>query len=155
MTNGIFGLLSQPSALGNEQHTHSWQGRSGRWYITTVYPSLRAQIRSPSVYVMVRRDTNGVAHPLYIGQTSDTGRRMEEHLFDKVLQAMQLGGSELHVHLLARGEAERISIETDLRNGHFTPLNRQGSAVTLGGLLSLGSSYGKGESFLSRLGSDR
>ncbi|TBH00386.1 GIY-YIG nuclease family protein [Rhizobium leguminosarum] len=134
MSTGIFGLLAAPS----HDQFHRWQGRSGQWWITTVFPLFSSHITGASVYVMVRRDDTGRAHPLYIGQTSDTARRMEEHLHDKVLQAIRLGGNELHVHLLAKTEAERFAIETDLRNGHDAPLNCQSSAAVFGGLLGLG-----------------
>ncbi|XKM39551.1 GIY-YIG nuclease family protein [Rhizobium ruizarguesonis] len=134
MSTGIFGLLAAPS----HDQFHHWQGHSGQWWITTVFPLFSSHITGPSVYVMVRRDDAGRAYPLYIGQTSDTARRMEEHLHDKVLQAIRLGGNELHVHLLAKPEAERFAIETDLRNGHNAPLNRQHSAAVFGGLFGLG-----------------
>ncbi|MCH4548247.1 hypothetical protein MK632_21140 [Rhizobium changzhiense] len=134
MSTGIFGLLTQPS---HDQY-HHWQGQSGQWWITTVFPLFSSHITGASVYVMVRRDAGGRAHPLYIGQTSDTARRMEEHLHDKVLQAIRLGGNELHVHLLAKTETERFAIETDLRNAHNAPLNRQNSAAVFGGLFALG-----------------
>ncbi|MBY3358042.1 hypothetical protein HFN97_09300 [Rhizobium laguerreae] len=136
MSTGIFGLLSAPS----RDRFHYWQGQSGQWWIATVFPLFSSHITDASVYVMVRRDASGLAHPLYVGH-SDTARRMEEHLHDKVLQAIRLGGNELHVHLLAKTEAERFAIETDLRNGHNAPLNRQNSAAVFGGLLGLGANY--------------
>ncbi|MBY5799235.1 hypothetical protein [Rhizobium leguminosarum] len=137
MSTGIFGLLATPP----HDQFHHWQGQSGQWWITTVFPLFSSHITRASVYVMVRRDDTSRAHPLYIGQTSDTARRMEEHLHDKVLQAIRLGGNELHVHLLAKTEAERFTIETDLRNGHNAPLNRQNSAAVFGSLFGPGANY--------------
>ncbi|MBD9390248.1 hypothetical protein IB237_23900 [Agrobacterium sp. AGB01] len=139
MTTGFFGLLTQrPSIEGYGPH-HHWQGRSGQWHITTVYPLWGNHVDLPSVYILVRRDSDGLTHPLYIGQTSDTARRLQEHLYDKILRAAHLGVNELHLHFLAKSEADRISIETDLRNGHCTPLNKQSSSAMSGGLLGLGS----------------
>ncbi|AIC27072.1 hypothetical protein IE4771_CH01955 [Rhizobium etli bv. mimosae str. IE4771] len=141
MSTGIFGLLMQPPApTMPEMQFHDWQGASGRWWLTIVQPLLAEHLDLQSVYIMVRRDWNGFAHPLYIGQTSDTGRRMGEHIQDKLRQAIALGGNELHCHFSARTKHERFTIETDLRNGHKTPLNEQPSAA-LGGLFGLGAGY--------------
>ncbi|MDI5929608.1 hypothetical protein QBK93_33890 [Rhizobium leguminosarum] len=143
MSTGIFGLLMQPSAPQKaETRLHKWQGVSGHWWVTIVEPLLAQHLEIPSVYVMVRRDWNGLAHPLYIGQTSDTGRRMGEHVQDKLRQAIALGGNELHCHFSAGSVHERFAIETDLRNGHNAPLNRQNS---FGGLFGLGALYGEHE----------
>lgn len=141
MNTGIFGLLSESPALAARSPFHYWQGQSGRWHVTTVFPLLNDYISSPSVYLFVRRDPNGSAHALYIGQTENTTRRMREHMYEKTLQAILLGANELHLHLLAESEAVRISIETDLRNGHASPLNKQHSSATPGGLIGLGSLY--------------
>ncbi|MBY3383456.1 hypothetical protein [Rhizobium laguerreae] len=142
MSTGIFGLLMQPSsAEKTETRFHEWQGISGRWWLTIVQPLLAEHINLPSVYVMVRRDFHGRTYPLYIGQTSDTGRRMDEHLRGKLREAIALGGNELHQHFSAGSERERVAIETDLRNGHNAPLNRQNSAAVFGGLLGLGAAH--------------
>lgn len=139
MSTGIFGLLMQPPASQKaETRFHKWQGVSGHWWVTIVEPLLAKHLEIPSVYVMVHRDWNGLAHPLYIGQTSDTGRRMSEHLQDKLRQAVALGGNELHCHFSAGTEPDRFAIETDLRNGHNAPLNRQS---TMAGLFGLGAAY--------------
>lgn len=139
MSTGIFGLLMQPPApYKAETRFHKWQGVSGQWWLTIVEPLIAHHLEIPSVYVMVRRDWNGLAHPLYIGQTSDTGRRMDEHIQDKLRQAIALGGNELHCHFSAGSKQERFAIESDLRNGHNAPLNRQNSAPVFGGLFGLG-----------------
>lgn len=126
MSTGIFGLLVTPPAKPQGPKFHYWQGRSGQWWITTIYPLLAEHTQVPSVYVMVRMGSDGKKQPLYIGQTSNTGRRMDEHMVDKLRAAVSMGGSELHLHFLAKTERERFDIETDLRNGHDTPLNQQG-----------------------------
>ncbi|MBX4967198.1 hypothetical protein [Rhizobium binae] len=139
MSTGIFGLLLQPPAP-QPQHWY-WQGSSGNWWITTIYPLVGSHVELSSVYVMVRRDPDGRRHPLYIGQTSDTSRRMDEHDRDKLRQAVLLGGNELHLHFLAQNERERFAVETDLRNGQNAPLNRQDSPAVFGGLFGLGAAY--------------
>ncbi|TBB12457.1 GIY-YIG nuclease family protein [Rhizobium ruizarguesonis] len=142
MSTGIFGLLMQPpSAEKTATRFHEWQGASGRWWLTIVQPLLADHLNLPSVYVMVRRDFHGRTYPLYIGQTSDTGRRMDEHLRGKLREAIALGGNELHQHFSAGSERERFALETDLRNGHNAPLNRQNSAAVFGGLFGLGANY--------------
>jgi hypothetical protein len=40
------------------------------------------------------------------------------------------------VHLLAVSKGERLRIETDLRNGHRTPLNEQPSLAGLGAAIN-------------------
>jgi predicted GIY-YIG superfamily endonuclease len=152
MSTGIFGLLMAPPVSWPQQDRfHYWQGASGQWVITTIYPLLSSHFDQASVYVMVRRDANGRAHPLYIGQTSDTARRMEEHFHDKVMQAIWLGGTELHLHFLAKSEAERFSIETDLRHGHNAPLNQQNGTAALRGIFGLGPSEDRPKGFLEQL----
>lgn len=133
VSTGIFGLLS--SSNHQRDQYHHWQGRSGQWWITTVYPLVGSHTDAPSVYVMVHRDSSGKANPLYIGQAENTARRMREHSSDKLFRVLLLGGNELHLHFLAKSEAERFSVETDLRNGHATPLNWQPTeAAGLAGL---------------------
>lgn len=139
MSTGILGLLMQPHAP--QQQFRYWQGASGKWWITTVYPLVGSQLEIPSVYVMVRRDGSGHSIPLYIGQASNTDRRMREHLQDKLRNAILLGGNELHLHFLAESERERFAIETDLINRHNPPLNLQSNRAALGGLFGLGAAF--------------
>ena len=137
MSLGIAGLLY--SATPATPEFFWWQGASGRWWITTVYPVTRTNIDLASVYLIVRRNPDGTRTPLYIGQTDDTARRMSDHAHSTLFAAMILGGNELHLHFLAETERERFKIETDLRHGHATPLNRQLG----GGLMGLASLYGR------------
>lgn len=102
-----------------------------------MYPLFGVPDFDSAVYIFVRRNADGACDPVYVGQTSDTHRRMSEHLRDKLVYAMILGANEIHVHLLAETKADRFAVETDLRNRHLTPLNKQGV-----GLFGLASLYG-------------
>ena len=152
MHTGIFGQLVPPPQQNAAQYQH-WQGQSGAWWITTVYTLGLNLPAIPSVYLMVRRGVDGKCSPIYIGQTDDLRRRIAEHEKDKLLSACILGANELHAHFLAKTERQRFAVESDLRNGHATPLNVQPSAA-MGGLFGL---YRAGEqkSLLGQVGSFR
>src|SRR5260221_3981831 len=103
-----------------------WRGASRDWYIHTVYPFDRIPDFGPCNYILVRRKFDGAAEPVYIGQKGNTDRFSQHEKFGP---AHRLGASEIHIHLLAQSRQQRFDIETDLRNGHATPLNEQPSAA--------------------------
>lgn len=89
MTTGI------ASALGLQPAPHSsfhwWQGASGEWWITSVYPLGITFHAMPAVYVMVRRQPNGQRDPIYIGETENCTERMKQHAQGgKMIQAALL-----------------------------------------------------------------
>jgi hypothetical protein len=99
----------------------------------------------PGVYMLCRREQKGV-HILYIGQAASLAKRLgpAHPLWS---EAARRGMNEVHIHLLARTEAQRLSVEQYLKSRYFTPLNRgalanalatfaQGTRRRLGGLLS-------------------
>ena len=112
-----------------------WQGQSGYWWIHTIISLDSAVLwRIAANYCLVRRSIFGFRVPLYWGQTNCIGRRFGEHGSSGLLeQALGLGANEVHVHLLQDDHWRRVRVETDLRNGHWTPLNQQpqSSAPTL------------------------
>jgi hypothetical protein len=114
---------------------HWWQGRSGLWHVHSIIGIADAFGWSGAAnYILVRRNRFGLCAPLYVGQTSEIGRRMREHLASGLIDdALDLGLNEVHVHLLARSERVRFGVETDLRNGQLSPLNRQGVTSLLNG----------------------
>ena len=121
-----------------QRRRHDWQGESRLWWSTEVYSLYDPLPDRSAVYILAKRDDAGRASAVYIGQASDTVRRMKEHARGILHTAMLLGATEIHLHLDARTEAQRFAIETDLRNGHAAPLNRQPSrAATMGGLFGL------------------
>jgi hypothetical protein len=116
-----------------------WQGRSGRWYPFSVmsFASIFSwPDREQCVYIFARQSTrhSGLRDPLYIGEKGETDR-FANH--DKLDPARRLGAIEFHVHLLATSRRERLDIETDLRHGHWTPLNEQLTPAPKPGLGSL------------------
>ena len=119
-------LMSTPSAPAPH---HWWQGASGRWWITTIFPLTIPSFSAGCVYVMARRMPDGQRVPMYIGQTEDSRERMREHLSNKMLLAAVLGANELHLHFLATTKDQRLAVETDLRNGHLTALNSQSTGL--------------------------
>ncbi|WP_416065640.1 hypothetical protein ACK9YZ_03195 [Rhizobium sp. ZK1] len=137
MSVGTFGPLAFRPTAAPDGGFHYWQGQSLGWWITTVYPLFADFPPISSVYVMVKRNQDGTCAPIYIGQTDNLRRRMMEHSKDKVLAAYKLGATQLHAHFIANTATERFAVETDLRNGHKTPLNEQPSAA-FGGLIGLG-----------------
>lgn len=115
---------------------HWWQGASGRWYYFSIYPitAIPSWIGECNyIFARPRYDIAQSREPFYIGEKGDTDRFLRHEKLDP---ALQLGATELHLHLLAKSRRERLDIETDLRNSHITPLNRQlGVAATHGGIL--------------------
>ena len=112
----------------------NWQGASGRWYPHSIYNLTGPLFVGPANYIMTRRLPDGRCEALYIGETSDASRRFAGH--EKLLPAILMGATELHVHFLAQGDCERLAIETDLRHGHRPALNRQNRPM--GGLAPRG-----------------
>ena len=74
-------------------------------------------------YVMVQRLADGKRKAIYVGQSENLRDRLPRH--EKLFAARLLGATELHIHMLAKTDAERFRIETDIRNGHPAPLNEQ------------------------------
>lgn len=102
--------------------TWDWQGASGAWFLHTIYPFTDRLPFDNVNYVFARRNLNGTVTPLYIGQTEDGSTRFPTH--EKFKPARALGANELHIHF-GSGTRSRLDIETDLRRGHWTPLNDQ------------------------------
>ena len=117
------GLLNRGVRYDSVDQYHWWQGASGWWHIHTVFRLADWPSYRNVNYVFVRRDRYGDCLPIYIGETGDMRTRMPDH--EKLPAAFDLGANEIHVHLLANSIAHRIAVETDLRRGHWTPLNWQ------------------------------
>lgn len=137
---------SQPAA-------HWWQGASGRWYYFSIHPitAIPSWIRECNyIFARPRLDASRTREPFYIGEKGDTDR-FENH--EKLPPALRRGATELHIYLLAKSHRERLDIETDIRHGHWTPLNEQptramepvNTLATLGG-------FGIGGGILGALG---
>jgi hypothetical protein len=113
---------------------HQWQGQSRKWYPFTIYAidHIPSFIRACN-YIFARPRFDGTREPFYIGESGDFNKELASH--KKLEPARRLGATEVHVHFLANSLLERLDAETDLRHGHWTPLNEQ---RTPGGLLGLG-----------------
>src|SRR5215510_5052080 len=89
---------------------HWWQGASGIWYIHTVYPLSEWPRFVWQNYIVARRESDGLVSALYIGQTGDGEHRPPTH--EKLIPAIVLGATHVHVHLLAMSRQHRLDVET-------------------------------------------
>jgi hypothetical protein len=94
-----------------------WRGASGKRYVHTVQSLLTCPELPRAVYVLVRREFDGSRTPLRIGRTSSDCSTL--NLAEVRHRAAKLGASEVHVHLIADSESERMLIEMDLQAGYF------------------------------------
>ena len=95
-----------------------WTGASGRRYIHSIYPVDACPPLPGAVYLLVRREARGP-------------RALAAHRFGPFSPGLGAGerrrAHEVHVHLLATGEAEAAHVLDDLRRG----LGLDEPAVTL------------------------
>lgn len=107
-----------------------WHGISGETYravihgITPVFPQI------PAIYIFAVI-MNGLWRALYVGETDDLARRLEEHRGKdgKWNPAILLGMNGVHV-IWSPIETERRDIERDLRLGLQPPLNKEAGLRT-------------------------
>src|SRR5882672_7748528 len=83
----------------------------------------------PGVYMLCRREPNGV-HILYIGQADSLAQRLGPS-HPRWGEAMRRGMNEVHLHLLAKTEAQRLAVERHIISRYFTPMNRGALANAL------------------------
>jgi hypothetical protein len=127
---------------------HRWQGASGKWYHFNIYPITAIPnwiIECNYFFARPRFDLAQSREPFYIGESGDFDKELANH--PKLQPAKLLGATEVHICFLARSRPERLDIETDLRRGHWTPLNYQPTPASLpacGGLGSLAAAVGIG-----------
>jgi hypothetical protein len=117
---GLAGLIP---VVQNNEPIHWWQGASGRWYVHTIYPIGAVPDFNACNYIFARPRSDGTREPFYIGHIGEFDLRLDRH--EKLGPALQVGATEIHIHLLAQSRQERVNIETDLRHAHATPLNGQ------------------------------
>jgi hypothetical protein len=109
------------------------------------------------VFARPRFDAMQSREPFYFGESGDFGKELASH--PKLWPAQLLGATEVHIHFLAKSTSERLDIETDLRRGHWTPLNYQPTpapllpSASLSTLAGLGYRDGLGDAFGRELGS--
>jgi hypothetical protein len=103
------GLRQTPLALS------SWRGRSGRRYIVGVHPLEEADVLevTDAVILAVRRDDDGTARVIDIATAGS--QPVVQARTRWMVTVREQGATEVHVHRLADGEAERRAIIDDLR----------------------------------------
>ena len=92
----------------------AWRGRSGRRYVVGVHDLGAPELdeMGDAVVIAVRRDPAGIAELVAV---SSSGESPRERLHRTWLARVRKGGAtEMHVHRLAEGEAERKAIVADL-----------------------------------------
>jgi hypothetical protein len=97
-----------------------WRGASGRAYTHSVYSLIECPPLPKASYVLVRREADGTAVPLYV----DLGQEEAPTLnLARVRQrGAQLGANEVHVHFAASTDAARVLAVCDLRAGQLGDL---------------------------------
>ena len=101
-----------------------WQGRSGYWYAHNIFPMISApKWIAECNYLFVAVGGDHKRYPIYIGQTGNLRSRLTSH--EKLRPALDLGATEIHVHLLGVSEDNRLLIEADLLDAYYTPLNQR------------------------------
>lgn len=100
-----------------------WQGANGVWYVHSIIRGFACDFECTANYAFVQRHSGGRLTPHYFGIASNLRCRLSGH--EKLNLAVRAGANELHVHLLAKTEAERREIEKTLIHGHSPRLNEQ------------------------------
>lgn len=117
-------LSGEASRLSSEPLGFAyWNGISGRRYVHTIYSLLGCPALPEANYVLVHRDADGRASVLRMGRTSDEAATL--NLAHIRRHGAELGATEVHVHMLARSDAERARIEFDLRSAFATDSQRE------------------------------
>ena len=98
------------------QNYHYWRGATGRRYLHTVFPLLDCPEIPKSNYIIVARGPKGARRALEIGQTFDHAGSLNLAYLRQ--RAAQLGGCEIHIHVLSETPSGRNSVEADLRARH-------------------------------------
>lgn len=102
-----------------------WHGISGETYRAEVHGISTMLPHLPAIYIFAVI-MDGLWKALYVGETDDLARRIEEHrgTDGKWNPAILLGMNGLHV-IWSPNEAERRDIERDLRLGLQPHLNKE------------------------------
>ena len=107
----------------------SWRGRSGRRYVVGVHPLSEREILDvmDAVVIAVGRDGEGVARVVdVVAAGSDVRARARRSWMSQVRAS---GATEMHVHRLASGTAERSAIIGDLKEERVAEDPREPASV--------------------------
>ena len=107
--------LRATTGLRGALELSSWRGRSGRRYVVGIHPFSESEILdvTDAVVIAVSRDGEGIARVVDVAAAGVQVRPASRRSWMK--KARERGATELHVHRLANGEAERAAIIGDLR----------------------------------------
>jgi hypothetical protein len=110
------------NALTNADRDHQfhfWPGASGRVYVHSVFNLVECPRLPPCVYLLARRSEDGRTI-LRIDQASAEAPSL--NLAEVRHRGARLGANEVHVHLIATGQADRLQIVRDLQAGQFAEI---------------------------------
>ena len=106
MLNGFPISAKLPDDLGIGERFWYWRGASGQTYIHSIYPAGSCPPLPGAVFLAVRRHGDGRREVLRAGRFPDD--------WDGPNGAQNLMADEIHVHLLARGDAAAVAVLGDL-----------------------------------------
>ncbi len=102
-----------------------WRGASGRRYTHSVYSLLECPPLPKSVFLLVRRDADGVRTVLHVGLAQSEALSL--NLAQVRHRGAQLGANEVHVYLQPRSDTARSLAAIDLRARLFGELTAEPS----------------------------
>jgi hypothetical protein len=94
------------------EQTINWPGKSGKNYLYYVYPIGTIFREDGGNYLFAKGNSQGYWEPVYIGQTNNLNRRLENH--EKEGCATRNGATHIHAHTNPYGEDARLAEERDL-----------------------------------------
>jgi len=94
-----------------------WTGASGARYVHTVYSLVTCPTLPASNFMLIKRDADGEPDVLSIGQLTNSATSL--NLAEVRRRGAELGATEVHIHLLADGAKQAMSIQQDLQAGHL------------------------------------
>ena len=89
-----------------------WTGESGKKYDYWIYPIDEQFPEVPGNYIFAKETKPRTWRPIYIGQTKNLAKRMENH--EKEQCAIDNGATHIHAHESSDSEDERRKEEADL-----------------------------------------
>lgn len=100
---------------------YTWVGNSGKSYTYWIFPiDQEFEEGTPANYIFAKQ-ARGQWTAIYIGQTSQIGRRMTGH--DEEECAKRNGATHIHAHEGSPHESVRKDEENDLIKRHNPPCN--------------------------------
>jgi len=89
-----------------------WHGASGKPFLHLAYSLIQCPAMPKANYLLVRRGADGVRSVLKVGRVSHDAPSL--NLAQIRQEGAILGAQEVHLHVLARSDAERILVEFDV-----------------------------------------